>query len=320
MVLAVLVAIGLLADAPHRQGRRSRRPPTRTRSPRRWPAAAWRWEPRRSTRPIPAATNPGRRGDSPLAPFPRDGPTYAVLSTGDATQADQPEWVSRHRQHGADTRQTAATRRATPRCSRSRSASRPAPTACRSTSVSCPRSTRTSSAPSSTTPSSPSSTPRPGRRRLGDRRHHLGLENDFALDPDGHPVTINSTGQSRMSAADAAGTPYGGATAPLRAKTVVTPGTHTVYLSIFDQGDTALDSVVFADALRTEQRVRRRRACAARRPSARRSPSPARPRLHLADALPDAHRHGRRRARRRPHRDRPHLQRRGHVRRARARR
>ena len=54
-----------------------------------------------------------------------------------------------------------------------------------------------------------------------------------------------------MTAADAAGTPFGGATAPLRAKTVVTPGTHTVYLSIFDQGDLALDSAVFVDALRT---------------------------------------------------------------------
>ena len=54
-----------------------------------------------------------------------------------------------------------------------------------------------------------------------------------------------------MTAADAAGTPFGGASAPLRAKTAVTPGAHTVYLSMLDQGDHVLDSAVFADALRT---------------------------------------------------------------------
>src|SRR4051812_37333783 len=38
---------------------------------------------------IPPAGNPTGVSDTPIAPFPADGPTYAVLSTGDATMSDQ---------------------------------------------------------------------------------------------------------------------------------------------------------------------------------------------------------------------------------------
>src|SRR4051812_36276407 len=38
---------------------------------------------------IPPAGNPTGVSDTPIAPFPADGPTYAVLSTGDATVSDQ---------------------------------------------------------------------------------------------------------------------------------------------------------------------------------------------------------------------------------------
>ena len=34
---------------------------------------------------IPPTGNPAGVSDSPIAPFPADGPTYAVLSTGDVT-------------------------------------------------------------------------------------------------------------------------------------------------------------------------------------------------------------------------------------------
>jgi hypothetical protein len=73
-----------------------------------------------------------------------------------------------------------------------------------------------------------------------------GLGNNFAFDANGLPVTIKSTGPRSMSPAEAEGTPYGGATAPLRAQTPVVPGTvHTLYLSIFDQSDGILDTAVF---------------------------------------------------------------------------
>ena len=53
-----------------------------------------------------------------------------------------------------------------------------------------------------------------------------------------------------MSPAEAAGTPYGGATAPLQARTPVTPGDYTLYLSVFDQSDHILDTTVFVDNFR----------------------------------------------------------------------
>jgi hypothetical protein len=78
-----------------------------------------------------------------------------------------------------------------------------------------------------------------------------GLGNNFATDANGQPVTIKSTGPTSMSPAEAAGTPYGGATAPLQARMPVTAGLHTLYLSIFDQSDNILDTTVFVDNFRT---------------------------------------------------------------------
>ncbi|HET9666486.1 MAG TPA: Ig-like domain-containing protein, partial [Desertimonas sp.] len=73
---------------------------------------------------------------------------------------------------------------------------------------------------------------------------------NFAFDPDGNVISINSTGVAAMSAENAAGTTYDGATALLQAGTPITAGPHSVYLSIFDQGDHSLDSAVFVDNLR----------------------------------------------------------------------
>jgi len=82
-----------------------------------------------------------------------------------------------------------------------------------------------------------------------------GLGNDFALDPNNQPVTIKSTGPTSMSPAEAAGTPYGGATAPLHAQVAVPAGAtaHTLYLSIFDQQDAYYDTAVFVDNLTLTQ-------------------------------------------------------------------
>jgi hypothetical protein len=73
--------------------------------------------------------------------------------------------------------------------------------------------------------------------------------NNFAFDPDGNPITINSTGSTHMTAAQAAGTVYDGATQPLVAQTPITAGPHSVYFSIFDDGDQVYDSAVFLDNL-----------------------------------------------------------------------
>ncbi|HEY2667551.1 MAG TPA: choice-of-anchor L domain-containing protein, partial [Actinomycetota bacterium] len=90
--------------------------------------------------------------------------------------------------------------------------------------------------------------------------------NDFVVDSSHHVISVNSTGLGGMSAANGAGTAFngtqsyndnfflppgnaGGATGVLHAATQVAPGAHSVYFSIFDQGDHRLDSATFLDNL-----------------------------------------------------------------------
>jgi Ca2+-binding RTX toxin-like protein len=73
---------------------------------------------------------------------------------------------------------------------------------------------------------------------------------NIALDPFGDVVSINASGPTSVSTAAAAGTTYDAATNVLGAKSPVTPGAHSLYFSIFDQGDNIYDSAVFLDNLR----------------------------------------------------------------------
>ena len=77
----------------------------------------------------------------------------------------------------------------------------------------------------------------------------ISAPNNFAFDPSGDVISINSTGVTEMTAANAVGTTYDGATPLLSASTQITPGAHSLYLSIFDQGDQVLDSAAFVDNL-----------------------------------------------------------------------
>lgn len=92
--------------------------------------------------------------------------------------------------------------------------------------------------------------------------NEITAPNNFAFDPSGSVISINSTGVASMSHTNGAGTAYdtgnpanpsdtlhGGATALLRASSPVTPGTHSVFFTIFDQGDSFYDSAVFLDNL-----------------------------------------------------------------------
>jgi uncharacterized repeat protein (TIGR01451 family) len=73
---------------------------------------------------------------------------------------------------------------------------------------------------------------------------------NFAFDPAHNEISINAAGAASMSAGEAAGTTYDGATPLLSASTPITSGAHSLYLSIFDQGDHIYDSAIFLDKLR----------------------------------------------------------------------
>src|SRR5882762_7139917 len=77
----------------------------------------------------------------------------------------------------------------------------------------------------------------------------ISAPNNFAFDPANNVISIKAAGVTSMNGANAAGTTYGGATPLLSASTPVTPGPHSLFLSIFDQGDDIFDSAVFLDNL-----------------------------------------------------------------------
>jgi hypothetical protein len=72
---------------------------------------------------------------------------------------------------------------------------------------------------------------------------------NFAFDVQGRPIAVNSIGPTSVAPARSADTTYDAGTRRLRASTPITPGRHSVYLSIFDQGDREWDSSAFVDRL-----------------------------------------------------------------------
>jgi len=72
---------------------------------------------------------------------------------------------------------------------------------------------------------------------------------NIAYGPSGQVVSVNGLADAPTTHAAAAGTPFDWATPTLRASAAVTPGAHTLYLSLFDQDDSARDSAVLVDRL-----------------------------------------------------------------------
>lgn len=77
----------------------------------------------------------------------------------------------------------------------------------------------------------------------------INAPDNFAFDPANAVISVNATGATTVKAEEAAGTALDGATPILYAATAITPGAHSLYLSIFDQGDSILDSIVMLDKL-----------------------------------------------------------------------
>ncbi|HEX6388929.1 MAG TPA: choice-of-anchor L domain-containing protein [Solirubrobacteraceae bacterium] len=76
---------------------------------------------------------------------------------------------------------------------------------------------------------------------------------NFAFDEKGNVISINATGPASVQPAAAAGTIYDAGTALLHASVAATPGAHDLYLSVFDQGDAILDSAVFVDNIKASK-------------------------------------------------------------------
>lgn len=71
--------------------------------------------------------------------------------------------------------------------------------------------------------------------------------NNFAAGPDGDPTTVK---EASTSEDNAFGTTYDGATAVLRATTPIEPGGQSIFLSVYDAADAIFDSTVFVDNLK----------------------------------------------------------------------
>jgi hypothetical protein len=63
-------------------------------------------------------------------------------------------------------------------------------------------------------------------------------------------LSVNGVGDTAVLDSEAAGTYFDAATGLVTTKTPITPGAHTIFLSIFDAGDDIYDSAVFLDDLR----------------------------------------------------------------------
>ncbi len=71
---------------------------------------------------------------------------------------------------------------------------------------------------------------------------------NFASSPFGQPLTIDSGTPIVMSPAEAAGTPYGAASGLMHAQILtLAQASHRLQLSLFDHGDAVVDSAVFID-------------------------------------------------------------------------
>jgi hypothetical protein len=77
----------------------------------------------------------------------------------------------------------------------------------------------------------------------------VSAPHNFAFDDDGDVASINAGGVAAVSLDAGDGTTYNAATARISASTPITPGPHRIYLSISDNGDWALDSAAFVDNL-----------------------------------------------------------------------
>lgn len=193
----------------------------------------------------PPSGTPNAVSDTALASFPRDGSTYAILTSGDAQLADDPNnsGSSGASDGGGNIRGDTDYDVSILRMD----FTAPASVNCASfefrfLSEEYPEyvgSGYNDAFIAELDPTSPWTT----------SGSTVTAADNFAFDANGNVISINSAGAASMSSAEATGTTYDGATPLLSASTQVSAGAHSLYLSIFDQGDSSYDSAAFVDNL-----------------------------------------------------------------------
>ena len=186
-------------------------------------------------------------GDSPLSGFPTSGSTFGVLTSGDATLADDPNDAESSGE-GLDNSDPARGSAIDPITLRV-DVDVPAGNTCllldfKFFSEEFPEFVNSGFndgfiAELDTTDWSITSDPVTGAQKIN-------APNDFAAGY-GDQVSVDTVGPTLVSEANSVGTTYDAGTQLITTKVPVTPGAHAVYLSVFDAGDAIYDSAAFID-------------------------------------------------------------------------
>ncbi len=197
---------------------------------------------------IPPAGNPVAIGTAPVGGFPRHGRTYTVLGTGDATVLQNANLSDATSTDNRDAPHRGARDVVTLRIAlRAPSTARCLSVRFKFLSEEFPEYLGSPFNDAFIAELDNNSWTTDGAR--------IVAPDNFAFDEVGRPISVNGAGESAVSRGEAFGTTYDAATAVLVASTPITPGDHTLYLSIFDQGDGILDSAVMLDQLTIDSRT-----------------------------------------------------------------
>jgi Bacterial Ig-like domain len=198
---------------------------------------------------LPPAGNPAAVADGSLGGFPTDGPSFAILSSGDAAKAD-PANTSIGDDDGGTPDPAGPRPSVYDLTTLELDASIPAGVNCALFSFRF----ATDEEPANGSFNDGFIAELDNSNWTTTTSGDISAPNNFAFDAAGNVISVNSPGSTGLTAEQAAGTGFASATARLTAATPVTPGRHSFFFSIFDQGDDVVDSAVLLDGLDLQSR------------------------------------------------------------------
>ncbi len=193
----------------------------------------------------PPEGNPTAIATSPVGGFPRSGATYAILGSGDVTQLEAVNSTGNRTADNAGPFVRGASDVVTLRIS----LTAPAGSSCLSFRFRFYSEEFPEFVGSIYNDAFVAELDRSTWDASGTANPSIVAPDNFAKDELGRNVSVNGAGVAAVSAGLASGTTYDAATRVLRASTPITPGAHTLYLTIFDQADPLYDSAVLLDRL-----------------------------------------------------------------------